>query len=85
MALSIQGTVDRIDGLDRWGREARSVSRLAARLGIEVDADTLTTYDVRELMSLQVRLHDTLCTKARVWRALNRRRVARALQHLSRA
>jgi hypothetical protein len=44
-----------------WIGEAHRVRLLAAELGINLDEESLVYYDVREMMSLGLRLQRALC------------------------
>ena len=47
-----------------WSEEARRVRLLAAELGVALDDETLIFYDIRDLMSLHLRLQRALQSRA---------------------
>ena len=47
-----------IDG--SWDREARRLGAVAGELGIPLDPERILLYDVRELVTLRLRLQDAL-------------------------
>jgi hypothetical protein len=61
-----------------WDGEARRVRLLTAQLGVALDDETLTLYDVRDLMALQLRLQKALRRRARRPWATWRQAAARA-------
>jgi hypothetical protein len=54
----------RFGGAGLWNEEARRVRLLAAELGVALDDETLTFYDIRDLMSLHLRLQQALHRRA---------------------
>lgn len=86
-------TVDgRFGGAGMWNEEARRVRLLAAELGVTLDDEALIVYDVRELMSLHLRLqralHGSAGRSGTAWRRASpiallkvlRKRVVRTLR-----
>jgi hypothetical protein len=47
-----------------WNEEARRVRLLAAEVGVALDEETLILYDIRDLMSLHLRLRSALQSRA---------------------
>jgi hypothetical protein len=47
-----------------WNEEARRVRLLAAELGVALDEEALIFYDIRDLMSLHLRLQRALHRRA---------------------
>ena len=60
--------VDAMDGHfgggGMWNEEARRVRLLAAELGVALDDEALIFYDIRDLMSLHLRLQRALHRRA---------------------
>ena len=54
----------RFGGGGMWNEEARRVRLLAAELGVALDDEALIFYDIRELMSLHLRLQRALHGRA---------------------
>ena len=54
----------RFGGGGTWSEEARRVRLLAAELGVALDDETLIFYDIRDLMSLHLRLQRALQSRA---------------------
>ena len=54
----------RFGGGGTWSEEARRVRLLAAELGVALDDETLIFYDIRDLMSLHLRLQGALHRRA---------------------
>jgi hypothetical protein len=54
----------RFGGGGTWSEEARRVRLLAAELGVALDDETLIFYDIRDLMSLHLRLRRALQSRA---------------------
>jgi len=50
----------RFGGRGLWNEEARQVRLLAAELGVVLDDEALIFYDIRDLMSLHLRLRRAL-------------------------
>jgi hypothetical protein len=60
-------------GVGTWIGEAQRVRLLAAELGINLDEESLVYYDIREMMSLGLRLQRALCGRdGRRSRAMSR-------------
>jgi hypothetical protein len=55
---------DRFGGEGTWNEEARRVRLLAAEVGVALDEETLIFYDIRDLMSLHLRLRSALQSRA---------------------
>ena len=54
----------RFGGGGTWNEEARRVRLLAAELGMALDDEALNFYDIRDLMSLHLRLRRALHGRA---------------------
>ena len=54
----------RFGGGGTWNEEARRVRLLAAELGVALDDEALIFYDIRDLMSLHLRLRRALLGRA---------------------
>jgi hypothetical protein len=54
----------RFGGGGTWSEEARRVRLLAAELGVALDDETLIFYDIRDLMSLHLRLQRAVQSRA---------------------
>lgn len=58
---SMVTTIDERAGIEgSWAREARHVVALAGELGIALDDERILLFDVRELVTLRLRLQEAL-------------------------
>ena len=64
MDCSMDAVDGRFDGAGMWNEEARRVRLLATELGVALDDETLIFYDIRDLMSLHLRLQGALHRRA---------------------